>query len=246
METTILTVTVAAAITAVMTGVGALPFLFIRDIGDRTLGWSNAAAAGLMLAASHSLVSEGVSLAAGLTLAGVVVGLLAILASDRLLDRADGFSIADLEGASAVRALLILGIMTAHSFAEGIGVGVSFAGNEGLGVFITTAIAFHNVPEGLAIALVLVPRGTPVWKAALWAIFSSLPQPLMAAPAFIFVEWFRPMLPAGLGLAAGAMIWMVFAELTPDALKKSTPASAAAVIVLAFVAMMFFQLFVLA
>lgn len=91
----------------------------------------------------------------------------------------------------------------------------------------------------------LVPRGTPVWKAALWAIFTSLPQPLMAAPAFIFVEWFRPMLPAELGLAAGAMIWMAFAELTPDALKKSTPASAAAVIVLAFTAMMFFQLFVL-
>jgi len=92
-------------------------------------------------------------------------------------------------------ALLILGIMTAHSFAEGIGVGVSFAGDEGLGVFITTAIAFHNVPEGLAIALVLVPRGTPVWKAALWAIFTSLPQPLMAAPAFVFVDWFRPVLP---------------------------------------------------
>ena len=136
--------------------------------------------------------------------------------------------------------------MTAHSFAEGIGVGVSFAGDEGLGVFITTAIAFHNVPEGLAIALVLVPRGTPVWKAALWAIFTSLPQPLMAAPAFVFVEWFRPLLPVGLGLAAGAMIWMVFAELTPDALKKSSPNSAGAVIVLAFAAMMAFQLFVLA
>lgn len=246
METTLLTVTLAAAVTAIMTGVGALPFLFFRNIGDRAIGWSNAAAAGLMLAASHSLVSEGVSLAAGLTLAGTVLGLAAILASEKLLDRADDFSIAELQGASAVRALLILGVMTAHSFAEGVGVGVSFAGDEGLGLFITTAIAFHNVPEGLAIALVLVPRGTPVWKAALWAIFTSLPQPLMAAPAFVFVEWFRPMLPVGLGLAAGAMLWLVFAELAPDALKKSSSASAAAVVVLAFAAMMLFQLFVLA
>ena len=164
METTLLTVTIAATITAIMTGVGALPFLFVRNIGDRAVGWSSAAAAGLMLAASHSLVSEGVSLSAGLALAGVLLGLAAILVSDRLLARAGHFEIADLQGASAARALLILGIMTAHSFAEGIGVGVSFAGDEGLGVFITTAIAFHNVPEGLAIALVLVPRGTPVWK----------------------------------------------------------------------------------
>lgn len=245
METTLLTVTIAAAITAVMTGIGALPFLCVRNIGDRAVGWSNAAAAGLMLAASHSLISEGVSLSAGLALAGVVLGLIAILASDRLLERAGDFEIADLQGASAVRALLILGIMTAHSFAEGIGVGVSFAGDEGLGIFITSAIAFHNIPEGLAIALVLVPRGTPVWKAALWAVFTSLPQPLMAAPAFVFVEWFRPLLPVGLGLAAGAMIWMVFAELTPDALKKSSSRSVGAVIVLAFAAMMAFQLFVL-
>jgi len=245
MEATILTVTIAAAITAIMTGVGALPFLFVRNISDRAVGWSNAAAAGLMLAASHSLVSEGVSLSAGLALTGVMLGLVAILASDRLLDKIGDFEIADLQGASAVRALLILGIMTAHSFAEGIGVGVSFAGDEGLGVFITSAIAFHNIPEGLAIALVLVPRGTPVWKAALWAIFTSLPQPLMAAPAFAFVEWFRPLLPVGLGLAAGAMIWMVFAEIAPDALKKSSSNSVGAVIVLAFAAMMAFQLFVL-
>ncbi|HMB38164.1 MAG TPA: hypothetical protein VKO85_03720, partial [Wenzhouxiangellaceae bacterium] len=68
---------------------------------------------------------------------------------------------------------------------------------------------------------------------------------LMAAPAFAFVEWFRPLLPVGLGLAAGAMIWMVFAEIAPDALKKSSSNSVGAVIVLAFAAMMAFQLFVL-
>ena len=246
METSLLIVTLAALATAIMTGVGALPFLFVRDIGKRAIGWSNAAAAGLMLAASHSLISEGISLNAGFTLTGLMLGLAAIVVSDRLLDRVGDFEIADLHGASALRALLILGIMTAHSFAEGIGVGVSFAGEEGLGVFITTAIAFHNVPEGLAIALVLVPRGTAVWKAALWAIFTSLPQPLMAAPAYLFVEWFRPFLPLGFGLAAGAMIWMVFAEITPDALKKASSSSVGAIVVLAFAAMMLFQLFVLA
>ena len=98
METTLLTVTIAAAITAIMTGVGALPFLFVRDIGDRAIGWSNAAAAGLMLAASHSLIAEGVSLSAGLTLAGILIGLAAILASDRLLDKAGDFEIATCRG----------------------------------------------------------------------------------------------------------------------------------------------------
>jgi zinc transporter ZupT len=245
MDTSIWIVVGAAMLTAVMTGVGALPFLFVKKVGQRTMGWSNAAAGGLMLAASHSLIAEGVSLDIILTLVGVLAGLGAIVAADRLLAGADEVEVADLQGASATKALLILGIMTAHSFAEGVGVGVSFAGSEGLGAFITTAIAFHNVPEGLAIALVLVPRGTAVWKAALWAIFTSLPQPIMAAPAYLFVETFRPFLPIGLGLAAGAMIWMVFSELFPDALDNVQSSSAATAVTLAFAAMMAFQMLVL-
>jgi zinc transporter ZupT len=245
MDTSIWIVIGAALLTAVMTGVGAAPFLFVKQLGRRTIGWSNAAAGGLMLAASHSLIAEGVSLDVILTLAGVLLGLGAIVLADRLLAGADEVQVADLQGASATKALLILGIMTAHSFAEGVGVGVSFAGSEGLGAFITTAIAFHNVPEGLAIALVLVPRGTAVWKAALWAIFTSLPQPIMAAPAYLFVETFRPFLPVGLGLAAGAMIWMVFSELFPDALEDVESGSAATAVTLAFAAMMAVQMLLL-
>ena len=246
LEPTVWIVIAAAALTAVMTGAGALPFLFVRSVGRRTVGWANAAAGGLMLAASHSLIAEGVSLTVTGTLAGVLMGLGAILLADRALSGAGEVEVADLRGASASRALLVLGIMTAHSFAEGVGVGVSFAGSEGLGAYITAAIAFHNVPEGLAIALVMVPGGTPVWKAGLWAIFSSLPQPIMAAPAWLFVETFRPFLPVGLGLAAGAMIWMVFSELFPEALEKVDSGSAATAVTLAFAAMMGFQMLVLA
>jgi len=74
-----------------------------------------------------------------------------------------------------------------------------------LEVFITTAIAIHNIPEGLAICLVLIPRGTSVTKASLWSIFTSLPQPLMAVPAYIFVLVFEPLLPIGLGFVIGAL-----------------------------------------
>jgi zinc transporter ZupT len=116
---------------------------------------------------------------------------------------------------------MIVGVMTVHSFTEGVGVGVAFGDGQALGALITTAIAVHNIPEGLAISLVLVPRGIGVLRAAGWSVFSSLPQPLMAVPAFLLVEWFEPFLPAGLGFAAGAMVWMVAAQLLPDALRTS-------------------------
>jgi zinc transporter ZupT len=237
---TVWVVFLAALLTAVMTGAGALPFLFVRHLGDRLLGHANAAAAGLMLAASFGLVQEGTSDGQMLMLVGLLAGLLSIVAAKRVLPE-EGHSVAHLSGVDAAKALLILGVMTAHSFAEGVGVGVSFGGREGLGTFITIAIALHNVPEGLAISLVLVPRGTPVWQAAGWSIFTSLPQPLMAVPAFLFVSVFQPVLPFGLGFAAGAMVWMVFAELVPDAMEKARPEAAAVTTSAAFIALLAVQ-----
>ena len=113
----------------------------------------------------------------------------------RWLSRRDHLELGALRGADALKAFMIVGVMTAHSFTEGVGVGVSFGAGEALGVLIAIAIAVHNIPEGLAISLVLVPRGVRVRSAAAWSIFSSLPQPLMAVPAFLFVETFAPSWP---------------------------------------------------
>jgi len=241
LEVNVWTVLLAAAITAVATGCGALPFFFVRQVPERALGLANAAAAGLMLAASHGLIAEGFAAEPDRTLGGILLGLVLIVAANRFLRGHQDLDVAELRGADARKAVLILGVMTAHSFAEGVGVGVAFGDSDRLGLFIAVAIAIHNIPEGLAISLVLVPRGTPPWKAAGWSIFSSLPQPLMAVPAFLFVLAFQPFLPIGLGLAAGAMLWMIFAELVPDALKHASGAAVGATVALAFTALLAFQ-----
>jgi zinc transporter ZupT len=229
-----------ALVTALATGLGALPFAAFRHISPRWIGVSGAVAAGLMGGASTGLVYQGLNDSLSGTMLGVVIGLGFILVSHRLVEGRQA-PVASLSGNDAAKALLIVGVMTLHSFTEGVGVGVSFGGGRELGLFITTAIAVHNIPEGLAISLVMVPRGTPVWKAAAWSVFSSLPQPLMAVPAFLFVEHFQAVLPVGLGFAAGAMIWMIFAEILPDALEQAPPDIVAAIVTLSFAAMVAFQ-----
>lgn len=241
METSVWMVLLYASITAVATGIGALPFFVFHNVSSRTLGLANAAAAGLMLSASFQLIYEGLNYSPPRTVIGMLIGLVSIVISRKLISQRGEPDIAELQNANAVKALLIIGVMTAHSFAEGVGVGVAFGGGNDFGVFITAAIALHNVPEGLAIALVLVPRGSPVWKAAMWSIFSSLPQPLMAVPAYLFVRVFEPFLPVGLGLAAGAMIWMAASELFPDSLENTSANSAAIATTLAVAAMTLFQ-----
>jgi zinc transporter ZupT len=239
------TVLIAAMITALSTGLGALPFFFFKEISRQWLGAANAMAAGLMLGASIGLVWEGHNYDLLRTVVGVVVGLVLIIVAQRLIgDREEEFHIGAIEGADAIKMLLIVGVMTVHSFAEGVGVGVSYGGTASFGLFISAAIAVHNVPEGLAISLVLIPRGVSAWKAAGWSIFSSLPQPLMAVPAFLFVLVFRPFLPVGLGLAAGAMFYMVFTELLPEAFEDIAKPSAVGVLAVMTVAMLVFQAFI--
>lgn len=243
MSESVFTVFLYASITAIATGVGALPFLFFRKVSKRWLGYSNAVAAGLMLTASFTLIFEGLHYGLWKTVLGVLLGLGFILLSNHWLDGKKNLSISNLTGVDARKAILILGVMTLHSFTEGVGVGVSFGGDEGLGIFITLAIAIHNIPEGLAISLVMIPRGMRVWTTALYCIFSSLPQPLMAVPSYMFVEAFTPVLPVGLGFAGGAMIWMVFSEIVPEANEEASSKHIGAIITISVITMVVFQEF---
>jgi zinc transporter ZupT len=237
-----LAVFVAALVTALATGLGALPLLSPRLGAESALGIANAAASGVMLGASLSLVLEGVDRSAGRTAAGVLAGVLFILVVSRYLHAPHrNLELGSLRGDDAAKALLIVAVMTVHSVAEGVAVGAAFGGGETLGVLVAVAIAVHNIPEGLAISLVLVPRGTSVRAAAGWSVFSSLPQPLLAVPAFLFVDAFEGMLPAALGFAAGAMAWMVARELLPDALAHASRRAVALTAGVACAAMLAFQ-----
>lgn len=239
------TVLVAGAATALATGLGALPLTAARGGARSWLGVADALAAGCMVGASVGLALEGRQRDTGATLLGIVTGLAFIAATRPLVERSSLAHLGSLRGADARRAILVVGVMTIHSFSEGVGVGVAFGESEQLGVLIAVAIAVHNIPEGLAISLVLVPRGASVASAAGWSVFSSVPQALMAVPAYLFVESFAGVLPVGLGFAAGAMLWLVVADLLPEAVETTRLRTVALTGAGAALAMIVFQLVLL-
>ena len=233
----------AALATAVATGLGAIPFAFVRDLSTRATAYANAIAAGLMLGASFGLLAEGARHGGVPTFVGAIVGVAFILVTQRLLgDHEPEF--AGVSGAGARRMLLMVVVMTVHSFAEGVAVGVSFGGGSALATAITFAIAVHNIPEGLAITAVLRPQGVSLLACAGWSVFSSLPQPITAVPAYLYVERFASALPYGLGFAAGAMVFMVLVELLPEAYEQARQGQVAMVTALTLVGMLLFQQYV--
>eukprot|EP00980_Cylindrotheca_fusiformis_P008908 scaffold1900_cov123-Cylindrotheca_fusiformis.AAC.34 len=220
-------------LTAISTGLGAIPLAFTPNLASYWIGISNAVAAGMMISASYSLIREGctfddpndtsdisVLLRTGI---GAAIGLVFINFTEKVLAEYEDLKIGGLGGADAKRALLIFCVMTLHSCSEGVGIGVSFGGAHGseLGVFISTSLAVHNIPEGLAISVTLMPRGTSLLTAMVWSVLTSIPQPLMAVPAYEFVHHFIPVLPAGLGFAGGAMAWVAVFELLKEAVEDS-------------------------
>jgi zinc transporter ZupT len=239
----VLGVFVYALLTALATGLGAIPFAFIREVSPRFLASAGAVAAGLMLGASFGLLAEGTAYGRGATLIGGLLGVGFIVITQRYLGHHEAGELAfeAARGEGARKMLLIVVVMTVHSFAEGVAVGVSFEGGTTLAMVITIAIAIHNVPEGVAISAVLRPRGVSVARCAWWSVFSSLPQPLMAVPAFLFVEAFRVALPYGLGFAAGAMVYMVLVELLPEAYRSGERAKVATLATASAVGMVLFQ-----
>lgn len=115
------------------------------------------------------------------TISGGFLGFIFVVAMKELLDQFDDIKIGSIDGEGAHRVLLIMFVMTLHSVSEGVGIGVSFGktlyplpillelisyffsvggvhGNQ-LGKFISLSLAMHNIPEGLAVSLVLTSRG---------------------------------------------------------------------------------------
>lgn len=213
-------------ISALATGLGAIPVHFVKNNSKALRGFSCAFAGGMMISASvFSLAQEGISLkskmplAPYMVIAGLLLGSLFFWLTERIVSKYDTQHLEASQGFSK-RSLLIFIVMFLHSIPEGIAIGVGFAtGNLQFGLIMAIAISVHNIPEGIAISLPLKAENVSTPRCAWASILSSIPQPIMAVPAAIVAWMFEPLLPLGLGFAGGAMIHMTISELLPEAIE---------------------------
>ncbi|OGX07617.1 MAG: hypothetical protein A2Z88_01765 [Omnitrophica WOR_2 bacterium GWA2_47_8] len=218
---------VTGIISALATGLGAIPVHFVKARSKKVRAFATAFAAGMMLSASvFSLAQEGISLRSRLTYApyGVIIGLLLgtlfFWMTEKWLDKHNFHKHSMVKGFSK-KSFLIFIAMFVHSIPEGIAIGVGFAtGNLQFGLIMAIAISVHNIPEGMAVSLPLKVEKTSTLKCAIISIITSLPQPIMAVPSALLTWLFEPLLPLGLGFAGGAMIYLVIAEMVPESLEE--------------------------
>ncbi len=234
------------------TALGALLALGLRSVETRAQDCMLGFAAGMMLAASSfSLILPGRDAArdlwesgagAALTVAiGLGLGVLLMLGLDYFTPHRHESS-GD-HGPAAARIsgvwLFVLAIIL-HNLPEGMAIGVGFAhGDLTVGLPLTTAIAIQDIPEGLAVALALRAIGLPLGRAILVAVASGLMEPLGALVGVGIASGLPIAYPVSLGLAAGAMIFVVSHEVIPETHRNGHQTAATVGLMAGFAVMMF-------
>jgi zinc transporter, ZIP family len=214
------------------TGLGAVPVLFLRPPNVQQQNLLLGFAAGVMLAASFfSLILPAIEVARGQgasqalasiqVVAAVLLGAFVIARLNDWVPPLDHLGLGPpgiAASTSARRIWLFVTAITLHNFPEGMAVGVSFgAGDFEAGRVTALGIGLQNIPEGLAVAVALTSIGYGRVAAALVAAGSGLVEPVAGLIGVTVVSYAQAFLPWGLGLAGGAMIYVVASDIIPDA-----------------------------
>ena len=134
-----------------------------------------------------------------------------------------------------IAGLVMMSAIALHNLPEGMVIGASYAAEENLidtlfassGFIMAIVIGLHNIPEGMAVSVPLISGGMGKGKACLLTALSGLPTVLGAVIGYALGGISDIMLVLSLGFASGAMLYVVFGELLPEAVlmwKSKLPA----------------------
>ena len=123
--------------------------------------------------------------------------------------------------------LFIAGVVMAsaialHNVPEGMTIGAAYASNDGVmgsaAIVLAILIGLHNIPEGMAVAVPLIAGGMHKWKAVIITASSGIPTIIGALLGYVLGELGPIGLAISLGFASGAMLYVVFGEILPQAI----------------------------
>ena len=123
--------------------------------------------------------------------------------------------------------LFVAGVVMAcaialHNVPEGMTIGASYASNDGVlgsaALVLAVLIGLHNIPEGMAVSVPLISGGMKRWMAVLITASSGIPTILGALLGYVLGEIGALGLCLSLGFASGAMLYVVFGEILPQAI----------------------------
>ena len=182
-------------------------------------------AAGIMLAASVMglilpSLEYGGKYGLVITIAGIFVGAFCLNLIDKLvphLHRLMGTDIEAHHNAGLSTVLLFVTAIAIHNLPEGIAAGVGFgSGNTSQALLIAGGIALQNIPEGMVIIGPMLASGVSPRKTLVCALLTGVVEVVGTLIGYFAVSIASAILPFALAFAGGTMLYVISDEMIPE------------------------------
>ena len=207
------------------TVIGAIIGFAFKNISHKFADIVMAFAAGVMLSAAVlGLIVPSVEFGGKygliITVLGIFTGAVALNLVDKLVPHLHKLAGADLEPHQSSRLSKVLLFVTAiaiHNLPEGIAAGVGFgSGNTTQALVIAGGIALQNIPEGMVIIAPMLSAGVKPRKTFLLASLTGLIEILGTLIGYFAVSIASAILPFALAFAGGTMLYVISDEMIPE------------------------------
>ncbi|MBE6575083.1 MAG: ZIP family metal transporter [Ruminococcaceae bacterium] len=155
-----------------------------------------------------------------ITVAGIFAGALCLNLIDKLvphLHRMVGPDTETHRSTDLNKVLLFVTAIAIHNLPEGIAAGVGFgSGNTAQALMIAGGIALQNIPEGMVIIAPMLAAGVPPRKTFIAAMITGLVEVVGTLIGYFAVSIASAILPFALAFAGGTMLYVVSDEMIPE------------------------------
>ncbi len=222
MEMVLLTAVGVGGATVIGAVIGFLFKNISHKFSDIVLGF----AAGVMLAAAvfgliiPSLEGEG-EWTLPITVIGIFTGALFLNLLDRAVPHLHKLAGADLSEShnnkNLGKVLLFVSAIAIHNLPEGIAAGVGFGtGDTREALFIAGGIALQNIPEGMVIIAPMLASGVKPGRTFLLAAATGLVEIVGTLIGYFAASISAAVLPFALSFAGGTMLYVISDEMIPE------------------------------
>ena len=155
-----------------------------------------------------------------ITIAGIFVGALCLNLVDKVVPHLHRLMGADTEAhpnANLSKVLLFVTAIAIHNLPEGIAAGVGFgAGDTSQALLIAGGIALQNIPEGMVIIAPMLAAGVTAKKTLICAMVTGLVEVVGTLLGYFAVSIASAILPFALAFAGGTMLYVISDEMIPE------------------------------
>ena len=207
------------------TVIGALIGFLFKNISHKFSDIVMSFAAGVMLAAAVlglilPSLEQGGKYGMIITIAGSFAGALFLNIIDKVVPHLHKMVGSDIEPHSnpnLSRVLLFVTAIAIHNLPEGIAAGVGCgSGNQAQALIIALGIALQNVPEGMAIIGPMLAAGVKPGKTFFLALITGVVEVVGTLIGYFAVSFSTAILPFALAFAGGTMLYVISDEIIPE------------------------------